>query len=609
MSDTLAERLAERLDIQPEQTDRLVRTLAQLIKTQASRDGQVRVPGLGVFEQRAEALSFEPDPHFATTVNPKYAHLPTVSVATLAPPVDGAVDEPGAVVDQEESEAQGDTAPVFDVGDVDLPTFAPPVETEAISEEEDSEEGTSTSFFEEDAPADTDIPEDRAYDLTPPPLPDEAIEQDIFEAPTDEEEEPVAEDDGLLFDEPEIEDESLDADEEVSFFDEPDVEEEDKPIAADEDFLFGEPDQEGASDREAEPVFTEETTWGKEADQDDEDSIVSLMTEEPADQDDEDAAFPEEPFDSEDRVDVAELFEDDTYAALEEESAQFEEDTFLEESEPSAWAPPGTRWTGENKDQLAPIEGDETEDDTTPPPPIEEANLVEEAFAAAPLQAVPKAALEEPRAAADDLPPRPSPRIRPYPQEPASTSRSVWPWLLAALFFVVIAGGAYYYFNLREQPLATNDPPPAEQPNLAEDPAVTPPGDETQPEDPDPTNETDTPPDNGTEGQDEQSPPSEEATSDPAPTGPIDRAQGGYTLVVGSRGSRAAAEADAERVRQAVNDTAIPVDVLQGTVGGTTRYRIGVGQVETTDAALALKQRLGNRITADAWVTRILPDS
>jgi nucleoid DNA-binding protein len=557
MSDTLAERLAERLDIQPEQTDRLVRTFAQLIKTQASRDGQVRVPGLGIFEQQAKALTFEPDPDFAETVNPKYAHLPTVSVATHTPPVADTLEEPDAVVDQEAPEAQGDTAPALEADDIDQPSFAPPpFEPEDTSDEEDAEEALPASFLDEEEPAETDIPDDAAYTVTPYPLPQEEIEHDFSDAFVEEEEEPEAED-------------------EVSAFDEPDLEEE--------------------------PVFTDETTWEDDADQEDEDFIASLLAEEPEDLDDEDS-------DSEDRVEEAfeeaEPSEEDTYAALEQESASFEEDTFLEESEPSAWAPPGTRWTGENKDQLVPIEDDETE--AASPPPIEDTEQDEAIFAPAPLKAVPKAALEEPPSAKGDLPPRPSARMRHYPQEPEPSGRSVWPWLLAALLFVVVAGGAYYYFNLREQPIAVNEVPPAEQPTDADEPAVTPPAEE-EPSPEDPTSETDTAPDDVAE----ETPPSEETTPEqpPASTGPIDQTQGGYTLVVGSRGSQDAAEADAERIRQALNEASIPVDVLQGTVNGTTRYRIGVGQVATTEAALALKQRLGNRISADAWVTRILPDS
>ena len=179
----------------------------------------------------------------------------------------------------------------------------------------------------------------------------------------------------------------------------------------------------------------------------------------------------------------------------------------------------------------------------------------------------------------------------------------MWLWLLAALLFVGIAGGAYYYSTLREQPIAVNDPtPPTSDPEAStaeEANAGT--ADETLADSTaDATTATDT----------LAAPPIEEPPPEPpAETGPIDRAQGGYTLVVGSRGSQATAEADAERVRQSLNDAAIPVDVLQGTANGSTRYRIGVGQEPSIDEATALKQRLGNRITADAWVTRILPDS
>ncbi|HMB91605.1 MAG TPA: SPOR domain-containing protein [Rhodothermales bacterium] len=600
MSDTLAEHLADRLDIQPEQTDRLVRTLARLIKTQAARDGQVRVPGLGIFEQQADTLSFEPDPHFAETVNPKYAHLPTVSVAL---PVSDSFlpDEPDPVVEEEAPEAQGDTTPTVEADDVALPAFSsPPVEQEDLTEEEEiqrEEEFLPASFLDEAEPAETDTADPFVHDITPPPLPPDKVEQDIFESSA-EEEEPAVSDEGVPFEDPEPEEE---------------------PVADDEGSTFDEPDFEPASDTETASVFTDETPLEDHADEEDEDFIASLLADEPENLDDEEDEFREGPFDWEDHeeeaFDDAEPLEDDVYDTLEEESSSFEEDTFLEESEPSAWAPPGTRWTGENKDQLVPIEEDETEDAASSLPPfsLEDTEPNHTAFAPSPLKAVPKAPQVKPSATADDLPPRPPARIRHQKQDSQSSGRSLWPWLLAALLFVVVAGGAYYYFNLREQPIATNVPPPStEQPTDTDDPATTPPTEE-EPLTQDPATETDDATDNGATGQpeDEESPSDEETPAEPPPasTGPIDRAQGGYTLVVGSRGSREAADAGAERIRQTLNDDSIPVDVLQGTVNGTTRYRIGVGQVETTDAALALKQRLGNRIPADAWVTRILPDS
>ena len=59
MPDSIVARIADRLDIQPEQTERLLRTLAQLIKKQSAREGRVRGPGLGVFQKTADVLSFE----------------------------------------------------------------------------------------------------------------------------------------------------------------------------------------------------------------------------------------------------------------------------------------------------------------------------------------------------------------------------------------------------------------------------------------------------------------------------------------------------------------------------------------------------------------------
>ena len=85
----------------------------------------------------------------------------------------------------------------------------------------------------------------------------------------------------------------------------------------------------------------------------------------------------------------------------------------------------------------------------------------------------------------------------------------------------------------------------------------------------------------------------------------IDRAAGGYTLIVLSSTVRLEAEAAAERFRQRFSSRSLPVDVLVGQLNGVSQYRVGLGQVATVAAAVALRNRLAADLPPDTWVTRI----
>lgn len=85
----------------------------------------------------------------------------------------------------------------------------------------------------------------------------------------------------------------------------------------------------------------------------------------------------------------------------------------------------------------------------------------------------------------------------------------------------------------------------------------------------------------------------------------IDRAAGGYTLIVLSSTRRLEAEAAAERFRRRFSSRSLPVDVLVGQINGVSQYRVGLGQVATVAAAVALRNRLAADLPPDTWVTRI----
>ncbi len=81
--------------------------------------------------------------------------------------------------------------------------------------------------------------------------------------------------------------------------------------------------------------------------------------------------------------------------------------------------------------------------------------------------------------------------------------------------------------------------------------------------------------------------------------------------MVGSLTEQAVAEAQAERFRQRFSGESLPVDVLVSTSDGVTRYRVVVGQVETSEEAVALKNRHAQNLPEGTWpinIARITSD-
>ena len=412
MADTLVARVAERLDIEPDQTDRVLQTLAQLIKKQSARDGRVRVPGLGVFEQTGESLSFEPDAALAEAVNAQYANL-----------------EP-----------------------VPLPAAEAPIIEEPLDEETDEPEA-SLLVTDDDAP-----------DAPPAEEEDVALDDSVYDDPDASEAAAYAED----------------AEHESAEEARPSVIPEEHPVE----------------------TYAPPSEW---------------------------AVIPSSP--------EAQPTSDDTLAA-----------------EPSPFAP---------SEPVA----------ETPPEPDRD----------------------------NDLPPAPPKRQprRPRMAPPDDEKRAAWPWLLGVLVLIIAAVVAFFYLRPDPEPTlatpTTQAPPEDDLPVAADDPA------EADPVDDVPATGEDTPAEE----------PAETPAEESVPAGPlrIDRAQGGYTLIVGSNTSQAGAERTAEQFRQRLDGRSLPVDVLQGEARGVTRYRVAVGQVESIEAARELLADLGNAMPDGTWITRILPDS
>lgn len=192
----------------------------------------------------------------------------------------------------------------------------------------------------------------------------------------------------------------------------------------------------------------------------------------------------------------------------------------------------------------------------------------------------------------------PTEKSRPAATAPArgeqpKSSGSGLAWVGGLLVLVLLGGGLWYVLNQQEE---TPDPS-ASAPQAQEAPAAA----------PGPTaGETPAAGDRSTDTTQAAPPPSpaEQAFAD---TPRIDRAQGGWTVVVASETTREAAERTAQRFAQRFQAQDYPIDILQATVEGTQRYRVVVGQFDTPDQVIRRIEQDNSRFPQDAWGLEIEP--
>ncbi|PSQ98786.1 MAG: hypothetical protein BRD48_06005 [Bacteroidetes bacterium QS_9_68_14] len=91
--------------------------------------------------------------------------------------------------------------------------------------------------------------------------------------------------------------------------------------------------------------------------------------------------------------------------------------------------------------------------------------------------------------------------------------------------------------------------------------------------------------------------------------GRLDRAEGGWTVVVASETSRDTARRAAQQFAQQFQDQDYPIDILEATVDGTPRYRVVVGQFSSREAAAQPLQQDGGPFPQGAWALQVEPDS
>jgi hypothetical protein len=191
----------------------------------------------------------------------------------------------------------------------------------------------------------------------------------------------------------------------------------------------------------------------------------------------------------------------------------------------------------------------------------------------------------------------------PAPSESSSEGGSPLPRVLVTLLVLVLLGGGAWYI-LGQRGLV---PPPGQTlseltgpsaPNQAaasaEQQAAGPSGTAAAG-----TSEQDAP--SSSEVSEGASDDSSAASPGAAAATGIEPTAGGWTIVVASRADRAAATSLVDTYQQRFQNPRQPVDVVQGTVDNTTRYRVGVGQFSSRDAADAFLNDNSDALPDGAW--------
>ncbi len=204
-----------------------------------------------------------------------------------------------------------------------------------------------------------------------------------------------------------------------------------------------------------------------------------------------------------------------------------------------------------------------------------------------------------------DAAPAPPPRSRnPYAyRDERKKSTSSFPWVAALIGILLVTGGGVAFmqgwiplpFGNSDAPATTNN-------------AATPPPVETQPApaniDPQPQPAT-----AGGEISTENTTPEETVTPPPpAPAMqriPIDRSRGGWTVVVTSKEQRIEAARIMDNFVDLFGSSQVAVDILPTNDFENTRYRVGIGQFSTRDAASSFMSSSRTSLPEDAWILRI----
>ncbi|PSQ95802.1 MAG: hypothetical protein BRD55_09240 [Bacteroidetes bacterium SW_9_63_38] len=567
MSASIYTLLAEELEISDAKAKKLLSAMLREVHERARRDG-VQLPNFGRFEEENGALVFEPADSLAVTVNRRFEGL-------------SAEDLSAAPIEEDETESQSSGPSTITLGYQDGSNWSPldaDEEPDSDDDTSDTSDAPDTAEFQVpdvDAPAESAGATDEADDDSP--------DTAEFSAPAGQQSETT--------------DSSPDASS-------PEDEPADPPRAdATDESDADAPDANRAESsstrstgaRETEKLypFVEDVTNSATDSKDDE---TAPSDTDPSSEDAPSMAPPEDDREHNSLSDIWDEEQDDSAASATPGAS--EPDSQASEASPAD--------TGTSSDPSETSSSSSTTSFEMPEPSPPDATESEE----------------------DQAPDEAFASTAPPPSAPAPTSSgsSLARVLVSVLVFLLLSGGAWYILGQRglvQSPRATytqlkatllsDSSSNATQNNTSAAPesALSSSGDErtdtttastepaeTEPVEDQPTDEAPAAPSPTT-----SSTSSDTTSASPTPTLAPD--DGGWSIVVASRASREAARSLADTYRDRFPDQNIPIGVLEATVDGVTRYRVGVGQFSSSADVQRFLDENSDPLPDGAWALRL----
>ncbi len=632
MSSPIFQRIADELELPPDRSEKLVRAMIQEIRKRAKEGQGVRIPNLGSFSMEGESLNFRPEPSLARAVNQRF---------------EGLGDEPVALPEIEES-AQTGEGPTTITRGFDMDAWDP-LETgdgqEASSDPPTAGGGPDTDEFQ---------------------APTEAPDTDEFEVPaevsSDEEEregeksefQPVgtasAASRSTAHDRPASS--SVEADRTAAATN-PDSDSRSASSASEGGWASGkaatDPAEgdaaststttEAASEAASEPAESSPaTSEGSIGGRDPASTTSASDSDTPEPRAERDAATsrdePEDPLDAESH---------DTSEASGE--AATTTDPEAGDSKPSVWDADSS-WDfstvtssdvddGNDHSSSDPerdsdaneadaVASDSSDDDSQavsyrPPDAEEQLSEYEESgrsiFDFDDEAEQTKEAPKTMRISAVDVDDGSDPE---RPENESSGSSGLATTLTVTFLVLLVSAGAWIVLGqmgivpspsrtlgLSEGLTIAADAPADERTNASQAPSAAPSSDNSSTADASPTAgspaSSETANESSAVGTADRGP---EGSSSSSSTG-FNRAEGGYTIVVASRTSESQAQSVVEQFRRDLSGTNLPVDIVTGSSGNVTRYRVGIGQFSSLSDARARLSQMQSRLPNGSWPVQI----
>jgi len=635
MSSPIFQRIADELELPPDRSEKLVRAMIQEIRKRAKQGQGVRIPNLGSFSMEDGSLNFRPEPSLARAVNQRF---------------EGLGDEPVALPEIEES-AQTGEGPTTITRGFDMDAWDP-LETgdgqEASSNPPTAASGPDTDEFQ----APTEAPDTDEFEVPAEVSSDEEQRED-----EKSEFQPAgvasAASRSTAHDRPASS--SVEADRTAAATN-PDSNSRSASSASEGGWASGraatnpaegdaaststtEAASEATSELASEPVesspaTSEESIWGR----DPESTSPAPDSDTPEPRAERDAATP--------RDEPEDLFDAESHETSEAsgESATTT-DPEAGDSKPSVWDADSS-WdfstvtssdvddddddssSDPEKDSDAneadAVASDSSDDDPQavsyrPPDAEEQLSEYEESgrsiFDFDDEAEQTKEAPKTMKISAVDIDDGSDPE---RPENESSGSSGLATTLTVTFLVLLVSAGAWIVLGqmgivpspsrtlgLSEGLTTAADAPADERTNASQAPSAAPSSDNSSAADASPTAgspaSSETTNESSAVGTTDRGP---EGSSSSSSTG-FNRAQGGYTIVVASRTSESQAQSVVEQFRRDLSDTNLPVDIVTGSSGNVTRYRVGIGQFSSLSDARARLSQMQSRLPNGSWPVQI----